>query len=762
MNAPRFGLLLLLGGVLAGCFPDVTGATCDSDANCPDDQFCKAGNCAIGPRGGGSSGGSGAGSIGGTSGSTGSVGSSGSSGSSSSGSSGSSGSDAGPVDAGPGDAGCAVDGRGVGLGCAAGTGPLCLADGGGVLRCDGPAPATVCSPTWRLETDCGARGLSCDPAAATTSVCVCPAATGTDLFVDADARDGDAGFVLPPATGAASPAFCRLPKLADGISRLGPNFNRLVLSGTKLPPPWSAATPYAVGDRVTAPGGNTSPWRCTTAGQSGATAPSFDEQVGNITADGTVNWTLDHDAVAPMRFDDEPVTEPFFPQNTGVISAGCVAGLNAPTCDPRGYIVMADIDRGSTTGAFLAMVGRTRFAGFSIANETDGSGELISVAGAGNVMERMNVAGKITSGGTTRAVDVAVRLRLQSELTVSSSRFGAAVTAIEVGPGTGTGPRLTLANSELGFDLSSTTAITNVTGLHITGGQVTVTDSVIGPNSGTGIAIDHLVGAAPVTLGVTTSRIERNRDGLVMETGSVVLDRTRVQRNTSDGVLMKRGLAALPEASFRATASKFIANDRDGIRLAEAGPGAPTATGQRLRLALVGNELFRNGSANASVGGGLVLGTAAELGEFASNRLLSNSGAQVRITATQTGNPGSTNTLLSPPAADAFGTWNLTCGGTTANCPSDPCNSTNSAISCSSAPTVGLKLAAQADGWVAQGSVTVPPRPTHPPLVRATGISWNSSPPTQNSPADYEEPVSGQTQVTSSCAATTANQCPAP
>lgn len=59
------------------------------------------------------------------------------------------------------------------------------------------------------------------------------------------------------------------------------------------PPAWQAATAYAVGDRVIATGA-AHPlrlFRCTTAGTSGGSEPTWDATVGNTTADNTVVWT---------------------------------------------------------------------------------------------------------------------------------------------------------------------------------------------------------------------------------------------------------------------------------------------------------------------------------------------------------------------------------------------------------------------------------------------------------------------------------------
>src|SRR5262245_344581 len=50
---PRLRAALLLSAPLAlwmGCFPDLEGAECETDENCPSSQFCNTGTCREGPR----------------------------------------------------------------------------------------------------------------------------------------------------------------------------------------------------------------------------------------------------------------------------------------------------------------------------------------------------------------------------------------------------------------------------------------------------------------------------------------------------------------------------------------------------------------------------------------------------------------------------------------------------------------------------------------------------------------------------------------
>jgi hypothetical protein len=51
----------VMGIALGACIPNLTGAPCDSDANCPWDQTCVSGHCALGARDSGPSQGGGGG-----------------------------------------------------------------------------------------------------------------------------------------------------------------------------------------------------------------------------------------------------------------------------------------------------------------------------------------------------------------------------------------------------------------------------------------------------------------------------------------------------------------------------------------------------------------------------------------------------------------------------------------------------------------------------------------------------------------------------
>jgi hypothetical protein len=55
-------------------------------------------------------------------------------------------------------------------------------------------------------------------------------------------------------------------------------------------PKWQASTSYAIGDTIVDSNGNIA--QCTTAGTSGAAAPTWATTVGKTTADGGVVWTL--------------------------------------------------------------------------------------------------------------------------------------------------------------------------------------------------------------------------------------------------------------------------------------------------------------------------------------------------------------------------------------------------------------------------------------------------------------------------------------
>jgi hypothetical protein len=77
-------------------------------------------------------------------------------------------------------------------------------------------------------------------------------------------------------------------------------------------PLWSATTPEPAGNLIADPSGDLQ--RCTIAGTTGPTAPSWASALGSSTTDGTVTWTLValHTAPGPMI---AHVIVPAFPYN---------------------------------------------------------------------------------------------------------------------------------------------------------------------------------------------------------------------------------------------------------------------------------------------------------------------------------------------------------------------------------------------------------------------------------------------------------------
>jgi len=59
------------------------------------------------------------------------------------------------------------------------------------------------------------------------------------------------------------------------------------------PTDWAVTTVYVVGDRVSAALFDARKYRCTVAGTSGASEPTFDTTIGNTTVDATVTWTTE-------------------------------------------------------------------------------------------------------------------------------------------------------------------------------------------------------------------------------------------------------------------------------------------------------------------------------------------------------------------------------------------------------------------------------------------------------------------------------------
>ena len=65
-----------------------------------------------------------------------------------------------------------------------------------------------------------------------------------------------------------------------------------VFNALKLwPTTWAASTAYTVGDVVKATSYDAHTYKCTTAGTSGGSEPTWDTTNGNTTADNTVTWT---------------------------------------------------------------------------------------------------------------------------------------------------------------------------------------------------------------------------------------------------------------------------------------------------------------------------------------------------------------------------------------------------------------------------------------------------------------------------------------
>lgn len=71
-----------------------------------------------------------------------------------------------------------------------------------------------------------------------------------------------------------------------------PGIDNIVLTPTDILPEWEAATDYVVGDRVQAVGGDGFVYRCTDAGTSGGSEPTWPiGGIGSTVIDGGVIWT---------------------------------------------------------------------------------------------------------------------------------------------------------------------------------------------------------------------------------------------------------------------------------------------------------------------------------------------------------------------------------------------------------------------------------------------------------------------------------------
>lgn len=70
-----------------------------------------------------------------------------------------------------------------------------------------------------------------------------------------------------------------------------PGVDNITLTPTDTLPEWVTATAYALDDQVEPTVDNTYVYRCTTAGTSGGTEPTWPTVVGSTVTDGTVVWT---------------------------------------------------------------------------------------------------------------------------------------------------------------------------------------------------------------------------------------------------------------------------------------------------------------------------------------------------------------------------------------------------------------------------------------------------------------------------------------
>lgn len=71
-----------------------------------------------------------------------------------------------------------------------------------------------------------------------------------------------------------------------------PGVDQITLTPTDIMPEWDNATAYIIGDRVQTTADDGYIWRCTTAGTSGGSEPSWNAGgIGSTTIDNTVIWT---------------------------------------------------------------------------------------------------------------------------------------------------------------------------------------------------------------------------------------------------------------------------------------------------------------------------------------------------------------------------------------------------------------------------------------------------------------------------------------
>jgi hypothetical protein len=656
MRAPLSKLLsgLLLSTVLsmAGCSVDTTGASCQSDTNCPDGQSCHAGKCEAGTgsttatttgsttstsTSSGSSGSSGS-STGGTSGtsSSGSTGSTGtSSGTSSSGSSGSSGSTgtvcATPTTAAPGNA------------CSAGDPKACLdfTDGGsGILSCDAQDGGCF---AWAVQTACGALTCLNSP-----TRCDCPPVTGQAFAADPLAGElPDGGAVVH--TGAQEPVVCRFPTLTEALAG---RTNAQAVNVFNHIAPWRSQTAYAVGDLIvpaTNFDGHVYKAKAVTGtAKTGRNEPTWPTQpVGAVVVDGSVSWELAADVDA---FVSEPGTVQV-PDGVTLRSAECAAG---GLCDNTYHLVLnlngsvmkagagstieginlVEGAAGTTTYGIQCNSGTVTLNQVGLLGYFNGtsaplSGDGLQVVGSCSVVGNQVFAGLWHNG---------VRLSSSGTSQFLSSSFGIASPSFP----NGTGVLVEQGNADFqhsifvnnhsdGLDVDTQPAAANPP-------VATAVGCLATSNGANGVSVNiGSLGWADGGIGqnATGVRIEGNSNAPGSTTEGVRLVNTEIVSNGGVGVDV---VGTKAQTNLQIDTCNIRDNGTYGVQLVQGG-------NNHVNEYISNSVVHGNGNRTAHSGGGIRFGSRSTLSRFVANRIFANYGDQLIFDDQAPSGPWVLNTL---------------------------------------------------------------------------------------------------------------------
>lgn len=167
---------------------------------------------------------------------------------------------------------------------------------------------------------------------------------------------------------------------------------------------WAASTAYSVGDMVRPSTSNNRVFRCTTAGTSGASEPTWDTTIGNTTNDGSVVWTT-HDDVSrqPFLIDGDKIImngdvsiNGSLLLNGTVVGSALVAGTIGSTQIGANAVTTTQLNASAVTAAKIAAnaVDATKI---NVADLAAVSADLGSIT-AGNIT--LDTAGYIKGGQT--------------------------------------------------------------------------------------------------------------------------------------------------------------------------------------------------------------------------------------------------------------------------------------------------------------------------------------------------------------------------